>query len=233
MLSNITAFIFARGGSQGIKKKNLQIIGDKTLLEHSISIAKKVTRVSKVVVSTDDKEIADIALNSGAMVPFLRPSKLATNKASEWRAWQHAIKEMRLIGESVDIFLSIPTTSPLRSVMDIDNCLDKLEDNNTDIVITVRESERSPYFNMVTLDNNLKAQLVINRDYHRRQDAPEVFDITTVAYAAKANYILESNGIFEGNVVASIVPIERAIDIDSQFDLDLARFLYKQKNKKD
>ena len=117
--------------------------------------------------------------------------------------------------------------------MDIDNCLDKLEDNNTDIVITVRESERSPYFNMVTLDNNLKAQLVINRDYHRRQDAPEVFDITTVAYAAKANYILESNGIFEGNVVASIVPIERAIDIDSQFDLDLARFLFKQKNKKD
>ena len=233
MLSNITAFIFARGGSQGIKKKNLQIIGDKTLLEHSISIAKKVTRVSKVVVSTDDKEIADIALNSGAMVPFLRPSKLATNKASEWRAWQHAIKEMRLIGERVDIFLSIPTTSPLRSVMDIDNCLDKLEDNNTDIVITVRESERSPYFNMVTLDNNLKAQLVINRDYHRRQDAPEVFDITTVAYAAKANYILGSKGIFEGNVVASIVPIERAIDIDSQFDLDLARFLFKQKNKKD
>jgi CMP-N-acetylneuraminic acid synthetase len=229
MLSNITAFIFARGGSQGIKKKNLQKIGDKTLLEHAISVALKVKRVSKVVVSTDNDEIAEVALKAGAIIPFIRPKNLATNEASEWKAWQHAIKEMRSIGNKIDTFLSIPTTSPLRSVQDIDNCLDKLDEENADIVITIKKSERSPYFNMVKLDEASRAHLVINSDYSRRQDTPEVFDVTTVAYAAKADFILNSSGIFEGNVKTSIVPPERAIDIDSTFDLEIAKFLYNNK----
>jgi len=233
MIPNITAFIFARGGSQGIKRKNLQKVGSMSLLEHSISVAKKVSRVAQVVVSTDDEEIADEALTAGALVPFLRPKNLASNEASEWHAWQHAINQMRSMGETVETFLSIPTTSPLRNVDDINNCLDKLQNSNADIVITVKDSERSPYFNMVTLDNTSGARLVIDGKYHRRQDAPEVFDITTVAYAAKADFILKSSSIFEGNVRASIVPAERAIDIDSQHDLDLARLLFNQKNSFD
>ncbi|MDA0939356.1 MAG: acylneuraminate cytidylyltransferase family protein [Proteobacteria bacterium] len=225
----MTAFIFARGGSQGIKKKNLQKIGDKTLLEHSITVALKVKRVSEVVVSTDNDEIAEVALKAGAIIPFIRPKNLATNEASEWKAWQHAIKEMRSIGNKIDTFLSIPTTSPLRSVQDIDNCIDKLEKENADIVITIKKSERSPYFNMVKLDKASRAHLVINSNYHRRQDAPEIFEVTTVAYAAKADFILNSSGIFEGNVKTSIVPPERAIDIDTTFDLEIAKFLYNNK----
>ena len=228
MLSNITAFIFARGGSQGIKKKNLQKIGNKTLLEHSISTAMKVKRVSKVIVSTDNKEIAKVALNAGALVPFIRPANLATNKASEWKAWQHAIHQMNSLGEKIDIFLSVPTTSPLRNIEDINNCLDKLESGNADIVITVKKSDRSPYFNMVTLDEHSNARLVINSEYYRRQDAPQVYDITTVAYAARADFILQSSNIFEGNVLTSLVPPERAIDIDTQYDLELARLIYNQ-----
>ncbi len=231
MLSDITAFIFARGGSQGIKKKNLQKIGDKTLLEHSISVALKVKRVSKVVVSTDNEEIAEVALKAGAVIPFMRPEHLATNEASEWKAWQHAIIEMRTIGDKIDTFLSIPTTSPLRNVQDIDNCLDKYEKENADIVITVKRSDRSPYFNMVSLDEESRAHLVINSNHYRRQDAPEVFDVTTVAYAANADFILNASGIFDGNVKTSIVPPERAIDIDSKFDLEVAKFLHDSKSQ--
>jgi N,N'-diacetyl-8-epilegionaminate cytidylyltransferase len=228
MTSNITAFIFARGGSQGLKRKNLLKVGNKSLLEHSIHTAKKVSRVSRVIVSTDDREIADMAILCGASVPFMRPSVLASNESSEWLSWQHAIRYMRDKGDKIDTFLSVPTTSPLRSVIDIDNCLDKLEQTSADIVITVKESERSPYFNMVTLDKKEGAKLIIDSKHHRRQDAPQVFDITTVAYAAKADFVLNSSGIFEGNVQASIVPQERSVDIDTKFDLDFARFLYKK-----
>ena len=230
MISDITAFIFARGGSQGLKRKNLLKVGDKSLLEHSIHIAKKVSRVSRVIVSTDDQEIAEIARSSGAVVPFIRPSELASNDSSEWLSWQHAIIYMRAEGYKIDTFLSIPTTSPLRRVVDIDNCIDKLEQTSADIVITVKESERSPYFNMVTLDEKDGVKLTIDSKYHRRQDAPKVFDITTVAYAAKADFILNSSGIFDGYVQASIIPSERGVDIDTKFDLDLARFLFEKKS---
>ena len=218
MTEKIVAFVFARGGSKGLPRKNLLPLAGKPLIVHAIDTALALSRVSKVVVSTDDPEIAEVARNAGAEVPFLRPSELANDTASEWLAWQHAIQALRDTGEKVDIFLSIPPTSPLRLPADVDCCIDTLLNTSADIVITVREAERSPYFNMVRQESDVAVSLALNGEFHRRQDAPILYDMTTVAYVARADFILNSNRIFDGKVRAVQVPRERALDIDTEMD---------------
>ncbi|MFT3858154.1 MAG: acylneuraminate cytidylyltransferase family protein [Aquabacterium sp.] len=225
MSSGIIAFVFARGGSKGLPRKNVLPLGGKPLIAHAIDTAHAVGRISKVIVSTDDEEIADVARRAGAEVPFMRPPGLATDDAPEWLAWQHAIRFMRDAGEKLDVFLSLPATSPLRLPADVARCLDMLEQPGTDIVITVREAERSPYFNMVRKQADGTVRLALEGQYHRRQDAPVLFDITTVAYAARADFILSANRIFDGKVRAVEVPRERALDIDTAFDLTVGEAL--------
>lgn len=220
------AFVFARGGSKGLPGKNIRNLGGLPLLAHSIRIAGQVSRVSSVWVSTDSADIAAVARGEGARV-IDRPAELATDTASEWLAWQHAISHVRELRERLDVFLSLPATSPLRAVEDVDRCLDAL-DESTDVVITVTAAARSPYFNMVTRDASGRSEVVLsNAGFHRRQDAPEVFDMTTVAYVTRPDYVLSTRGLFEGRVRSVIVPKERAIDIDDGVDFALAEALYQ------
>jgi N-acylneuraminate cytidylyltransferase len=125
----------------------------------------------------------------------------------------------------VDVFLSLPPTSPLRSPGDVECCLELLSNSAADIVITVREAERSPYFNMVRRADNGDVRLAIEGRYHRRQDAPALYDITTVAYVARADFVMQSSRIFDGRVRAVLVPRERALDIDTRFDMTIAEAL--------
>lgn len=225
MTSRIVAFVFARGGSKGLPRKNLLPLAGKPLIVHSIDTALALPRVSRVVVSTDDEEIAEISRGAGADVPFLRPPELATDDAPEWLAWQHAIRVLREQGEVVDVFLSLPPTSPLRTPEDVNCCLEALAGSQADMVISVREAERNPYFNMVRRDQDGTIRLALEGKFHRRQDAPELFDITTVAYAARADFVLSATRIFDGRVRAVNIPRERALDIDTHFDMLVAEAL--------
>ncbi len=229
MNPQIVSFIFARGGSKGLPRKNLLLLAGKPLIVHAIDAGLALTRVNKVVVSTDNLEIADTARQAGAVVPFLRPAELATDTAPEWLAWKHAIHSMREAGDKVDIFLSLPPTSPLRTTNDIDCCLDALLHTSADIVITVRDAERSPYFNMVRETADGLVHLAMDGEFYRRQDAPILYDMTTVAYAAKADFILEADRIFDGKVKAVWIPRERAIDIDTKLDFVIAETLMGNK----
>ncbi len=219
MKPRIVAFVFARGGSKGLPRKNLLPLAGKPLIVHSIDTARALPRVAKVVVSTDDTEIADVARSAGAEVPFLRSPELASDTASEWLAWQHAIRALRAAGETIDVFLSLPPTSPLRIPADVNCCLDALLSTSADVVITVREAERNPYFNMVRRDADGSVHLAIEGVFHRRQDAPELYDVTTVAYAARADFILNAGHLFDGKVRAVRIPRERALDIDTGLDM--------------
>lgn len=219
------AFIFARGGSKGLPGKNLKELGGKPLLAHAIDVAQATPGIDRVVVSTDDDVIADAAKRFGAEVPFIRPAELANDDTPEWLAWQHAIAEInRLTPETpVGVFVSLPCTAPLRAVEDVTNCIERFSKGDVDCVITIRDAERSPYFNMVTIDDSGHAGLVISGEkVSRRQDAPEVFDVTTVAYVCRPDFIEQAGGLFEGRVGTVKVPKERAIDIDDQFDFDTA-----------
>ncbi len=224
------AFIFARGGSKGIPRKNLQEIAGLSLLGHAIRCAKAVDVVERVIVSTDDQEIADEARALGAGVPFLRPADLASDRAAEILAWQHALAETEKIFGSFDVFLSVPTTAPLRAPEDLQNVLAAFVPGETDFVITVTPARRSPYFNMVTVDDQGFARLAASGgpDVAHRQQAPAVFDMTTVAYAAAPDFIRSGRGLFSGRVRAVTVPAERALDIDEPLDLEIARFLHSR-----
>ena len=129
-----------------------------------------------------------------------------------------------------DILISLPTTSPLRSYSDVKNALIKfIKNKKSDILITARESVRNPYFNMIEINNRGFAQIVINRNIKNRQQAPNVYDVTTSAYVTTPNYILRNKNMFVGNVDVLKVPKERSLDIDDKFDLKIAKILMKKK----
>jgi CMP-N-acetylneuraminic acid synthetase len=218
------AFIFARGGSKGLPGKNIKELGGIPLLAHGIRLAQAMDRVERVFVSTDDPQIAAVATQFGAEV-IDRPTALATDTASEWMAWQHAINHVRARGLDFDVFLSLPATSPLRNEQDVGNCLDALQ-ADVDVVITVTPSARSPYFNMISTDSAGLANIVLGTaKFQRRQDVPTVYDITTVAYVARPDFILTHERLFEGRVRPVVVPKERAVDIDDAYDFKLAQAL--------
>ena len=226
------ALICARGGSKGLPGKNIRPLGGVPLIGRAVKIAKQVNRIDRVIVSTDSEEIAKVAIEYGAEVPFMRPSELAGDCSSEWLVWQHALNYLiEHDAEEIDGLVNLPVTAPLREVIDVDNCLDEYEKNDVDVVVTVTEAHRSPYFNMVTKDDKGYSSLVIpDGNIYRRQDAPVVYDMTTVAYVARPDYVNSSNGIFEGRVKSVTIPVERAVDIDTIFDFKLAECILEQKS---
>lgn len=228
-MSNIKtyAFIFARGGSKGLKNKNLFSIGGKPLIAHSIEAAQNNKKIHKVFVSSDSNEIKDVSIEYGAEV-IDRPKNLALDKTPEWLAWQHSVKYLKKKNEYFDVFLSLPSTSPLRSQLDINNLLNAFN-KNVDAIISVTPSSRNPAFNMVKIDKKGMVNLIEkNKKVTRRQDAPKYFDITTVGYVTRPNFILSKKNLFSGKVKSIIVPKERAIDIDDLTDAYIAEFLYER-----
>ncbi len=223
-----TAFIFARGGSKGLPGKNIRPFGGKPLIAWSIEQALSVPRVDRVIVSTDSEEIAAVARQFGAQIPFIRPAALSSDESPEWLSWRHALSHLQdTEGSMPDVMLSVPATAPLRKPVDIENCLDEYERGGADAVITVTEARRSPYFNMVRMDPDGSVGLVIPpvAAIARRQDVPVVFDMATVAYVIRPAYVFSEGGIFKGRVRAVQVPKERAIDIDTLFDFQIAEHL--------
>ncbi len=229
MNRNLTAFIFARGGSKGVPRKNVRDLGGKPLIVHSIEKALGCDRVARVIVSTDDEEIAQVSEKYGALVPFIRPEELARDDSPEWKAWQHAIEFVNAAEElpNIDVFVSIPATAPMRSVEDIDRCIDTFLEGDADLVLTVRKSGQHPSFNMVTTDTNGYISLVQppDRALHRRQDASPVFDVTTVAYIGNPDFIMQNSSAFQGRLKSVVVPAIRALDIDTELDFKFAEFL--------
>jgi N-acylneuraminate cytidylyltransferase len=224
--SRTIGFIFARGGSKGIPGKNIKDLAGKPLIAHSIEVALSCPGIETVIVSTDDPDIATVAVKYGAEVPFMRPPELATDSAPEWLAWRHAIEWVQRERGDFDVFVSLPATSPFRSVADVESCINTLRsDPKADVVITVKEADRSPYFNMVSLDADGYADLVIKPagKISRRQDVPPVYDVTTVAYAARPRFVLSADRLFDGNIRVVNVPADRALDIDTPYDFMLAQ----------
>ena len=225
------AFIFARGGSKGVPGKNIRSLGGKPLLAHSIEIAQNIDEISRIFVSTDDQDIADVGIRYGAEV-INRPTKFAQDNSPEWLAWLHAVEWLESKGELFDRFVSLPTTSPLRNKGDVIKCLNLL-DKQTDIVVTMTDTSRSPYFNMVSKeDGYIKLLMESKEGYSRRQDVPKVYDMTTVAYVTRPNFIKSNEKLFDGRVKAVLVPKERAIDIDDEVDFKMAEMLIKEKQGK-
>ena len=230
----IYAFVFARGGSKGLPGKNLMQIGGLSLLGRAIRTALEVAEIQKVIVSTDDVAIAEEARSHGAETPFLRPAELAADASPEWASWRHAVRFLEDMGDSFDLFVSVPATAPLRQPVDISNAIGSFKASDCDLVMSVTEAERSPYFSIVAEQPNgfLLPAIPADGPVHRRQDAPMVFDVTPVAYVTTPRHIKAAFGYYDGRVKGNYVPRDRAVDIDTEFDFEVARLMFEKQEKK-
>jgi len=213
------AFIFARGGSKGLPGKNIRLLAGKPLIHYSIETAKQCSSIDEVFVSTDDASIAEIARQAGAII-IDRPAELASDISPEWLSWRHGIEWVESHYGQFQHFVSLPATSPLRNVSDVEGALAKLESSLADICIAITPASTSPYFNMVKVLDDETCELVIKPDgaVTRRQDAPNVFNITTVVYITTPGFIKNKSGLFSGTVTSVVVPKDRAVDIDDIYD---------------
>ncbi|WP_407644455.1 acylneuraminate cytidylyltransferase family protein [Dongshaea marina] len=196
-------------------------------MSYSIEAALNHPQIEQVIVSTDSQEIAQVALEWGAQVPFIRPAELATDTAPELEAWQHAIRfcQTQPQWHSFSTFISLPATAPLRSEDDVTRCLELFGQSNFDLVVTGSIASRSPWFNMVKKKDDGAIELVLPSQHTRRQDTPQVFDLTTVAYVSSPQYILNSQNVMQGRIGLVEIPRERAIDIDEPLDFEIAECL--------
>ena len=224
--------ICARGGSKGVPGKNIRVLNGKPLIVHAIEMALRIEEIDRVIVSTDSKEIAKVVETTAADLPFMRPAELASDQSSEWYVWRHAIQYLKdNEGEEYDGVVVVPTVAPLRDIEDVSACIREFEKGEADIVITVTEAHRNPYFNMVCEDDNGCCHLVVPPEGRviRRQDAPEVYDMTTVAYVVRPDFVMSSDSLFTGRVKSVQIPYERALDIDTEFDFQLAEYLMNKR----
>lgn len=232
---SLTALIFARGGSKGLPGKNVRQLAGKPLIGWAVEQALAVQSISRVIVSTDSEEIASAARSHGAQVPFMRPQELSGDGTSELLAWRHALEFLyKSEGAMPNPFISVPATSPLRLPNDIERCINEYESSGADVVLTVTPARRSPWFNMVMPGSDGGFRLVNDTTtgrVFRRQDVPEVFDVTTVTYVARPGYVLDYDDLFSGRVSATVVPNERALDIDTLLDFEIAEFLMQRRLK--
>lgn len=219
------AFVFARGGSKGVPGKNIRQLVDKPLIGHALSIASQTLEIERIFVSTDSADIASVAESYGATV-IERPAELAQDNSPEWLAWRHAIEYVRERVGDIDRFISLPATAPMRLVEDVRICLDALDDQ-TDAVVTMTPAQRSPWFNMVKADDSGFLSILVEGEQKiiRRQDAPQAYDLTTLAYVLRPNFIMNHDNIWQGRVRGVLIPQERAIDIDTEYDFKIAEFL--------
>ena len=227
--SKIKIFIFARKNSKGVKNKNLIKINGIPMILRAINIAKKIVNNNDIYLSSDSLKYKKFAEEN--FINFIkRPKNLATSKSPELLSWKHAINFLKQKIIHFDTFVSLPSTAPLRKKVDVINAIKKLK-KNTDIVLTASNSTRNPYFNIVKKNKNHFYDIVIkHKKIFRRQDAPKTYDLNTVAFVSKPDYIIKTKSIFDGSVNISLVPVERSLDIDNKFDIKLARLLVRDEN---
>jgi CMP-N,N'-diacetyllegionaminic acid synthase len=216
------ATICARGGSQGLPGKNLKPLLGKPLIAHTIEQALSCSLVDTVFCSTDDLEIAKIAKEYGAIVPFIRPAELATSTAGKIPVIQHLVDWVSQNYGSPDHIVDLDPTSPLRRVSDIESCIHLL-DESCDVVITGYESEKNPYFNMVEYKKDQNVRLVKESSIVSRQAAPKVYSMNGSVYVW--HYRTLSKGLWNGHAKLYVMPRERSVDIDSYLDFKIVELL--------
>lgn len=233
---NILTIILARGGSKGIPRKNLALLGDEPLINHIIKAALKSKFNTEVVLSTEDEEIAEVARKAGASVPFMRPESLAGDRTTSLAAIQHAVAELeRMHARRYDIILHLQPTAPFCRHEDIDACVEKLiAYPQADSVVSITPVGTHP-FKMKRLIDGSRVVNYIDQgfeDLRSRQSLPEVYRRSGAIYVSRRDVVMEENTLIGDHCLGVVVPPETALDIDSLMDLEFANYLLKRSLEK-
>ena len=220
------AIIPARGGSKGIPKKNIKPLRGKPLISYSIEHAKKSKYINKVVVSTEDEEIAEISTEYSAEI-IERPKELAKDESPTIDAIFHALAVLKTENYNPDIIILLQPTSPLRNAEDIDNAMELFLNSGCESVVSVCEVEHSPYWSLKIEDNHLKP--IFGEKYleMRRQDLPKVYMPNGAIFISTPENLRKYKSFHCPKTIPYVMPLERSVDIDKEIDFMLAELLMR------
>lgn len=230
---NILCTICARGGSKGIKNKNIKLLLGKPLIAYTIEQALNWKKASHIVVSTDSEEIAGVARRYGITIPFRRPKKLATSSAPKLLSIRHAlIKSEKYFGKRYDIIVDLDVTAPIRKTKDLDNCLKIFTENKAKTLFSVVRAHKNPYFNMVEKrkDGFVKLCKKWSSEVVRRQDVPEAYTMNASIYFYTRDFLLNEKHVmpFSDKTAVYLMDPLSAYDIDTEIDFKFIEFLVKK-----
>lgn len=227
--------ITARGGSKGIPGKNIKLLCEKPLIAYTIEAALASRFLTKCIVSTDSKEIAEISKKYGVDVPFLRPTELAQDKSRSMAVVQHALNWLKQNqGEEYDYLMILQPTSPLRTARDIDECIKKIIDTKADSVMSMVELTNFSLEKIKKIkddvilpfdDNNQEGKQSIPRQF-----LDKAYRRNSAIYLTKVDLIMKGD-LFGKISRPYIMPMERSVDINEPADLELAEFYFKKLKK--
>jgi CMP-N,N'-diacetyllegionaminic acid synthase len=220
---NFLAIIPARGGSKRLPRKNVLDLAGKPLIAWTIEAGKNSSYIDKVVVTSDDEEIMQIASNLGADV-IERPAELASDTATTFDAIKHAIENT---SGHFDYVVVLQPTSPLRNSMHVDEAIELLFEKQADAIISICETEHSPLWsNTLPEDGSLKNFLPDEIKNKRSQDLPKYYRLNGAIYLCKVNRLLSEKSLFlSDRINGYVMSIKNSIDIDVDTDFELAKIL--------
>lgn len=226
----ILGVIPARGGSKAVPRKNVREVAGRPLLAWTVDVAQAAESVDRVVVSTDDEAIAQVARDEGAAVPFLRPAKLARDDTPMVPTIEHAWQRYREeTGFDPEYVACLQPTSPLRSPDDVDEAVGIARENDADAVVSVSPADPHPYWAKELDDEgHLRDFLDLDREYTRRQELPEAYALNGSIYLAKPS-ILQEGSWYAGETYGQVIPPERALDVDSEWELHVADLVVSER----
>jgi len=221
----VLAIIPARGCSKGIPRKNIRILAGKPLIAWTIEEAKKSKYIDRLILSSEDDEIIKVAKNYGCEVPFVRPPELAKDDTPGIEPVLHALNTLK---EKYDYVVLLQPTSPLRSVDDIDSCIENCFLSKAPSCVSVTEVDQHPFW-MYAIDTskNLAPIMQQHNNAFRRQDLPPVYILNGAIYIAESNFLANNRSFLTTMTKAYIMPHERSSDIDNDTDLKLCEMLMK------
>ncbi len=226
----VIALVTARGGSKAIPNKNIALLAGKPLIAWTIEVALRSTGLNRVIVSTDDMEIAKIARQWGAEVPFLRPAELAQDDSPHIPVVVHAIEWLESHEDMrPDYVLLLQPTSPRRSTEDIDGATRLAFEKDADSVVSVCQAFSHPYLTKrITPDGRLLDFIPTSDDYLRRQALPPAYTVNGAIYLVRRDVLIEKQTFYTDGTYAYVLPPQRSLDIDTPWDLYLANLILEE-----
>lgn len=215
----VLGIIPARGGSKGISKKNINIVGGKPLISWTIEAAKQSSYIDRLILSSDDQEIIHIAQQWGCEVPFVRPTELALDTTPGIEPVLHALNEC----PGYDYVVLLQPTSPLRTTGDIDECIEMCALKGHPICVSVCESDHTPYWMYhLKRDNKISPFIFTEQIVQTRQEAPPLYVLNGAVYVAECDVLHQTRSFITPFTSGYVMPEERSLDIDKPYQMMIA-----------
>jgi CMP-N-acetylneuraminic acid synthetase len=230
----VLAIVPARGGSKGLPRKNVLPLGGKPLIAHTLEVARKTPLVDRVVVSTEDQEIAEIARRCGAEVPFMRPRELAQDETLHVPVLIHTVEWLRERERyQPDYVLLLQPTSPFRTVGDIEASVQMAVETHADAVVSVGPVHQHPHWMKRVSEDGRLVDFWPGEMRFRRQELQELYALNGAIYVVDTRVLLEQQTFYTARTHAYVMPIERSLDIECAWDFHIAELLLEDRKRRE